>query len=180
MAGKSFYDLDYMIEINEQRLEQYTSAVEKVMDLLTNIIVIYSAMSIFLVPIVKMMFWSGSNDWVLFISFALFGLLLCISVFYTVRFIIPRRLALLQIPTIIYDDCRIKYEKTLNDRIIIEDLLKTLYVAELEYALSIASNNCTKKFQFYKNALISALLSALPYLVCFGYYLTKIKEYVSG
>ena len=54
MAGKSFYDLDYMIEINEQRLEQYTAASEKVMERLTNIIIIYSAIAIFLVPIVML------------------------------------------------------------------------------------------------------------------------------
>src|SRR5689334_8999016 len=99
MSGKSFYDLDYMIEINEQRLEQYTSAGEKVMERLTNIIVIYSAMAIFFVPIVKMVFWSGEDNWLLFISFGLFVILFCISVFYTVRLMIPRRLVLLHIPT---------------------------------------------------------------------------------
>jgi hypothetical protein len=180
MAGKSFYDLDYMIEINEQRLEQYTSASEKVMERLTNIIVIYSAMSIFLVPIVRMVFWSGRGHWVLNISFGLFAMLFCISVFFAVRLIIPRRSVLLQIPAQIYKECRIKYEKTQNNRSAIEGLLKTLYVAELENALSIASNNCTQKFRFYKSALISALISALPYLVCLGYYVTKIKDYVSG
>lgn len=180
MAGKSFYDLDYMIEINEQRFEQYTTASEKVMDRLTNIIIIYSAMAIFFVPIVRMVFWSGSNDWILFISFALFVVLFCISVFYTVRLIIPRRLVLLQIPIVIYNDCRTNYEKEINGRIEIEDLLKSSYVSELEHALTIASVNCTKKFRFYKNALVVALMSALPYLVCFGYYLSKIKDYVSG
>ena len=180
MAGKSFYDLDYMIEINEQRLEQYTAASEKVMERLTNIIIIYSAIAIFLVPIVRLVFWSGRGDWVLHLSFGLFALLFGVSVLYTVRLILPRHSALLQIPAVIYNDCRIKYEKTLNNRIAIEDLLKILYVAELENTLSIAAKNCTKKSRFYRNSLISALLSGLPYVVCFGYYLTKIKDYVPG
>jgi len=51
MSGKSFYDLGYIIEINEQWLEQYNAAYESIMQKLTNIIVIYSAMAIFLIPI---------------------------------------------------------------------------------------------------------------------------------
>ena len=51
MSTKSFYDLDYIIELNEKRLEQYTSAYQKVLERLTNIILIYSAITIFLVPI---------------------------------------------------------------------------------------------------------------------------------
>ncbi len=44
---KSFYDLDCIIEINESRLEQYTSAYQKVLERLTNVILIYSALTIF-------------------------------------------------------------------------------------------------------------------------------------
>jgi hypothetical protein len=63
MPGKSFYDLDCLITINEQRLDQYSSAYEKVMDKLTNIIVIYSAMAIFLIPIAGEVFWVGKKSW---------------------------------------------------------------------------------------------------------------------
>jgi hypothetical protein len=59
MSGKSFYDLDYIIEINEQRFEQYMSAYNELIGKLTNIVLIYSAVAIFLIPIVRNVFWEG-------------------------------------------------------------------------------------------------------------------------
>jgi hypothetical protein len=54
----SFYDLDYIIEINEKRLEQYSGAYQKNVDRFTNILVIYSAFAIFLIPIVQSLFFT--------------------------------------------------------------------------------------------------------------------------
>ncbi len=44
--AKSFYDLDYIIEINEKRLAEYTALYQKVLERLTNIILVYSALEI--------------------------------------------------------------------------------------------------------------------------------------
>jgi hypothetical protein len=38
MGEKSFYDLDYIIQFNEDRLEQYTTVYQKVLERLTHII----------------------------------------------------------------------------------------------------------------------------------------------
>lgn len=46
MAEKSFYDLDYLIDINEKRVEQSTAAYYKVFDKLPHLIFIYSALTI--------------------------------------------------------------------------------------------------------------------------------------
>lgn len=56
MGKLSFYDLDYIIEANEKRLEQYSSAYQKSLDKFTNILIIYSAIAIFLIPIVQTLF----------------------------------------------------------------------------------------------------------------------------
>jgi hypothetical protein len=53
---KSFYDLDYIIEINEKRVEQYTSAYQQVLSKLTNIILIYSAVAILQIPNIQEVF----------------------------------------------------------------------------------------------------------------------------
>ena len=58
----------------------------------------------------------------------------------------------------------------------IEDLLKASYIFELEYASAVAYFNCRRKYNFYKKALVCALLSVLPFLICFGYYLARTKE----
>ena len=54
---KSFYDLDYIIEINEKRIEELSSTYHKVLEKFTNILLIYSAIAIFLVSLIQDIFW---------------------------------------------------------------------------------------------------------------------------
>jgi len=45
--SRSFYELDYIIEISEKRLAEYTALYQKVLERFTNIILIYSALGSF-------------------------------------------------------------------------------------------------------------------------------------
>ena len=49
----SFYDLDYIIGMGEKRVDLYLSAYRGVLGQLTNIILIYSAIGIYLIPIIQ-------------------------------------------------------------------------------------------------------------------------------
>jgi hypothetical protein len=173
MAGKSFYELDYIIEINEQRLEQYTEACDKVSERLTNIIVIYSAMAIFLVPIVRMIFYAGAKPWWLNGCFVLFAVLFLVSVVNTVRLILPANLTLLKKPKLYYDGYRLQYEEVINNRMSVEVLLKASYIRELEDSIHANYLIYKRKSTFYSNALISVLLSIMPYLICFGNHISN-------
>jgi hypothetical protein len=124
--GKSFYDLDYIIEINEQRLEQYISAYVEVMSRITTLILVYSVMAIFLVPIVREVFSGGGANWILLLCFMLFMVLFSISIFYYVRLIIPVDLIYLQAPELYYNKYRKQYEQETDDRISMEVFLKGL------------------------------------------------------
>lgn len=172
MAGKSFYDLDYMIEINEQRLGEYSAACEKVMDRLTNILVIYSAMTIFLVPIILMFFGPGEKPWWLKACFLLFAGLFSISIFNTVRLIIPVSVKWLREPKVIYKNYRMEYEKEVNNRMSLEVLLKASYINELEDSLLSNIVNYKRKNKLYRNAIVYMLVSIVPYLVCLSYHIS--------
>ena len=50
---KSFYDLDYIVELGEKRVEQYTSAYQLILGRLANILLIYSILGIYLIPITQ-------------------------------------------------------------------------------------------------------------------------------
>src|SRR6266508_3683286 len=95
---KSFYELDYIIEINEKRIEQYLSAYQKVLERVTNIILIYSAITIFLISIIKTVFFNKDCPWFLYTCFAAFVLLFLVSLYYTVRLVIPVEIAYLTAP----------------------------------------------------------------------------------
>ena len=116
MEEKSFYDLNYIIEVNEQRLDQYTTAYHKVLEKLTHIILIYSAITIFLVPLVQdTTLFKIRNP--VFIGFlVVFLVFFLISVYYTVRLMIPVELAYLKFPRMYYEDYRLEYERTFSDQ----------------------------------------------------------------
>jgi len=49
----SFYDLDHIISLGEKRVDLYLSAYQAVLGRLTNIILVYSAIGIYLIPIIQ-------------------------------------------------------------------------------------------------------------------------------
>lgn len=175
---KSFYDLDYIIEINEKRIEQYLSAYQKVLEKLTNIILIYSAITIFLTSIIKIVFLNKDCPLFLYPCFGAFALLFTVSLYYTVRLIIPVEVYFLTAPRKYYEDFRLVYEEIMQNQAEVEKLLKASYIDELETTLSNYEQFFKRKSSFYYNALMYALLSAVPYIICVGFHISKKDENV--
>ena len=135
MATKSFYNLDDIIELNEKRVEQYTSAYQKVLERFTNIVLIYSAIAVFLIPLLQdLIFFSYRNIWMI-ISFIVFIILFGISIFHLIRLIIPVKVAYLESPQKYYTQLRHQYEQTITNTNEIDKLLKASYIDELETAI---------------------------------------------
>jgi hypothetical protein len=178
MPSKSFYDLDYIIEVNEKRIEQYLAAYQKVLDKFTNIILIYSAITIFLISIIQDIFIADSRPLFLYICFGVFSILFLISLYFSIRLIIPVKVAYLDAPNKYYEEYRFNYEQIIQQQDQVEHLLKTSYLYELETTLNINRSVFSRKSSFYNNAIIFALLSAIPYLICLGFHISKKEENV--
>ena len=175
--AKSFYDLDYIIEINEKRVEQYTSAYQQVLSKLTNIILIYSAIAIFLIPIIQEVF-TPAKSTILYICFTLFAGLFITSLVFTIKLIFPIEVAYLTEPGKYYKDFRIQYELTEPDQIKVDNALKASYIGELEKAVEVNDKVFKRKSSFYYNALIFALTSTIPFLLCLGYHIFQKDDKV--
>lgn len=175
--GKSFYDFDYIIDLNEQRLMQYSSTYREEMGRLTTIILIYSAMAFFSLPIIREVLYGATKNSLMIVTFLMYLVLFSVSVFYTVRFIIPVELNFVQAPKYYYGTVRKQYESLIEGREMIERLLKGKYIFELEKILDLNEGIINKKRSFYKYALLFGLLSALPYLVCVGFYFSNPKNF---
>lgn len=185
--SKSFYDLDYIIEMSEKRVEQYTSAYQLIQSRLTNIILIYSAIGIYLVPIIQDL---SQIQFVFFrIGIGIFIVTISISVLFTIRMLIPVDIAYLQISNQYYQDLRIEYE----GRIIkaemtilqkeeakegVNNLLKASYIDELIRAQENNRAVFRRKSSFYYNALLWGLASVVPYVLCIGYHITRKDDKV--
>lgn len=178
----SFYDLDYIISMNEKRLEQYAGAYHKTIDRFTNIMVIYSAFAIFLVPITQSLFFAeGKCHFVYYCSFSCFTGLFSYSLINTIRLLIPIKVAYLKEPRLYYKEYRRRYEKIVSGpknrrQREIDYLIKSSYINELEYTINVNDVLFKRKGQFYRTAFIWALYAVVPYLVCLGFQLAGKNE----
>jgi|SRR5215204_4396500 len=175
MNKLSFYDLDYIIDLNERRLEQYTNAYQKNLDKFTNLLIVYSAIAVFIVPVIQTLFLSGIRHWLHYVSFFLFLFLFIHSVIYTIRLLIPVNVAYLIEPKTYYEKLRLEYEKEGKDEAVTDKYLKASYINELEKA--VAANNYVfkRKGLFYYRAFSTALMAVIPYLLCLAFHFS-IKE----
>lgn len=181
MSSKSFYDLDFIIEMNERRVSEYHAAFLKVTDQFTVLIIIYSAIGIFLAPVVVQLLTAHAFLSAYCVSFLLFSILFLVSIFYTVRLILPADIFNLRPPVIYYLEYRLRYEKSQhlkqeNRGTRIDDLLKKSYIDELEDTLRNLLDAFVNKRFFYGNALRFALFSVPPYLFCLGILISEKQE----
>lgn len=177
--GKSFYDLDYLVELNEKRLEDYTANYQKVLERLTNIILVYSAIGIFLTVIIQEAIDRDFKSFPFYISFFAFILLLLVSLFFFVKLLLPVEVAYLDPPKKYYEEFKTQMEALYpghENQQKVDDSLKGSYILELDDAISTNSNVFVRKSSFYYNALIFALLAVIPYVVCLGFHLTKKED----
>jgi hypothetical protein len=166
----SFYDLDYIIELNEKRLEQYSNAYQKNMDKFTNILVIYSAFAIFLIPIIQSLFFAEINCYLLHhISFYGFITFFIFSLVNTIRFLIPVEVAYLIEPKTYYETFRLSYEAEGRKQAEVDKLIKASYIDELEEAVSVNNKIFKRKGLFYYRAFNLCIYACIPYLFCLGF-----------
>jgi hypothetical protein len=166
----SFYDLDYIISSNEKRLEEFTNAYQKNLDKFTNVLIIYSVIAVFLVPIIQTLFFTELRHWLHYTSFFLFSVVFLYSLFYLIKLLIPVDVAYLIEPKTFYEKLRLEYEAEGKNKEVTDNYLKASYINELEKAVTQNNFAFKRKGLFYFRALTSALISLIPYLICLAFH----------
>ena len=126
----------------------------------------------------KIVFLNKDCPWFLYTCFGAFVILFTVSLYYTVRLIIPVEIAYLTAPRKYYEEFRLVYEEIIKNQAEIEKLLKASYIDELEKTLNNYQQVFRRKSSFYYNALMYSLLSAVPYIICVGFHISKKEENV--
>ncbi|WP_346318692.1 hypothetical protein [Chitinophaga sp. YIM B06452] len=174
----SFYDFDYIIELNEKRIEQYSNAYHRYVEKFTVLLVIYSAFAIFLIPIIQSLFFMDDEcHWLHHVAFYLFITFLLCSIFFTIRLLIPVDVVYLSEPRIYYEVYKGKYEEEGNDHANTDSRLKAGYIYELESVVSRNNVIYKRKSRFYSWAFSFAIFATLPYLVCLGFHVKRAKDH---
>lgn len=178
---KSFYDLDFIIEINEKRDEQFRLDYEKITSKISNIVIIYSALSFFIIPIVQdICEHKISSNY--FNGFAIaFSILFIISFIFTILFLVPKNIDTLNPPNDYYTDGRADLEpqhtdiNNVIDTTTVDKLLKIAYITELEESISNNLQLVSRKQGYYNRAFTIALISIVPFVFCL-YFHVNVKD----
>jgi hypothetical protein len=182
--SKSFYDLDYYIEINEKRDADLKAEYDKTLGRISNIIIIYSGFSVFLIAICKDFFNSPCN--LVYLScLVLFLISFIISFIYTVRFWFPNIIPALATPKDYYSDLRTNLEASLPsnpgfltpaEQDAIDKQLKMAYILELEDAIEENTVLVTQKQADYFRAFSFAIFCILPFVACMFFHFLIPEE----
>jgi hypothetical protein len=181
-TSKSFYDLDYIVEVREKRVEQYTSAYQMILGRLANIIIIYSVFGIYLVPVVRD--FATIDSWIFRVAVLAMLLLIACSMVYTIKLMWPSYISHLGTFKYYYEDLRGRYEmveinaEMTSDEIgeaknRVNQFLKASYIDELDVAQTNNQKVFEKKKTQYCWALLLGLMAVAPYLVCVVYHVGK-------
>lgn len=177
MGNKSFYDLDYIIEINEQRLEQYANAHQKIVERFTTLLVIYSTYCIFLVPIIQTLFLAKEQwHWSYYYSFYVFCILFIISIINSILLLSPEGLNILLAPNLYYKNIKQVYEKKGLPSAETDALIKGRYIMELEKAIIANRFKLHRKISFYNRSFYYAIVACIPYLYCIWLHIDIEKK----
>lgn len=183
----SFYDLDYIIDVGEKRVDLYLSAYQSVLGRLTNIIIVYSAIGIYLIPIIQDLI--DGAKWSYYLVAAILLGILITSVIYTIRLLIPINVAYLEVSDRYSTNLRGQYEKKFSlsslseekqkeTKKTIDNYLKASYIAELSAAQEINQRVFVSKSSFYYRALVYGLAAIIPYVICIGFHLSRKDDKV--
>jgi hypothetical protein len=183
----SFYDLDYIITLGEKRVDIYLSAYQGVLGRLTNIIIIYSAIGIYLIPIIQDLI--DGATMVYYVTGSIFLGTIVTSVIFTIRLLFPIKVAYLEVSDRYSTNLRSEYEKKflasdLSEGKVkeakhkIDNYLKASYIAELSEAQEINQRVFISKSSFYYRALVYGLAAIIPYVICIGFHLSRKDEKV--
>lgn len=163
----SFYDFDYIIEINQRRLEEYIALANRATDRIAPIVLVYSALGIFLIPLINHLLKADIANILFDVASCLLLILMLLSIFYFIRLLLPVTVMHLDPPAEYYDNLMSKYEKMyILDTVDIDLILKNAFVDELEKEILKSKAIFERKGAYFKIALQFAILALIPYCVC--------------
>lgn len=177
--AKSFYDFDDLIELNNKRIDEFNTNLNRIQDKYSVPLIIYSGIAIYLVQVVQHGIRHDFEGYTYTIFLLVFAVLFSLSLFFFVRLLAWIDRLYVQKPAVFYDDVRSQYEQTHPlpaGKATVDELLKASYIDDQEAVLDRTIEQFARKQTFYNRALAFGLLSLVPFLVCLVFHFSKTPE----
>lgn len=165
------------IELNQKQLDIHNEGLEKAASRISLISVLYSILSIYLIQLIRFSITQNFSNLFFLIFLALLILCLSVSVVWTIRFLLPTKIAHVHAPKYFYGNIKKQYEAKGVKPEELQNKIQATYLNELEKAVDNNYNAYKAKRKNFYYAFNFALVALVPYLVCASIMLgTKEKE----
>jgi len=165
------------IELNQKQLDIYREGLEKASSRISLISVLYSILSIYLIQLIQ---FSITHNFRNIFFLGCLGLLifcLSVSIVWTIRFLLPTKIAHVHAPKYFYSNIKKQYEAKGVKPEDMQRKIQATFLNELEKALDNNYNAYKAKRKKFYYAFNFALIALIPYLICASIMLgTKEKE----
>lgn len=177
---RSYLDIDYKIEISEKKNDQLKNDYDKIQGKISNVIIIYSAMSFFLYPVMEDFLKRGKVTDGSYASvetwFYIFIVLFTISLLSTVLLILPFfKVPKNHVPSYFYayGVSSLKHQFPAITDVQIDEKLKEARLEELENSIKRNTIVFRRKRGLYNISLCFAVFSTLFFFVCVKYHIER-------
>jgi cytochrome bd-type quinol oxidase subunit 2 len=174
--GIDFLSNEGKIELNQKYLETYREGLEKAASRISLISVLYSILSIYLIQLIQFSIVHNFRNLFFLISISLLIFCLSVSIVWTIRFLLPTKIAHVHAPIHFYDNIKKQYEAKGTKPEDMQQKIQATFLNELEKAVhnNYAAYKAKRKNFYY--AFNFALIALIPYLVCASIMLGARKE----
>ena len=181
--GNDFSNLDYQIDLNEKRLAQERDRTIEIKSRVNYIALVYTVFAFFLTALLKFVTQLNVTSllcWIFALIFVTFIVTLVISIYWTIKLLIPKEFAFIEEPKIFYGELKEEYIKADVPEEQLNDYIKRSYLRQLEDALNsnYITNNAKSKSNYY--AIKFAFISIIPYVICVSLMIGFSEEEVQN
>lgn len=175
--GIDFLSNEGKIELNQKQLDIYREGLEKAAGRISLISVLYSILSIFLIQLIQFSIAHNYRNILFFVSLGLLIFCLSVSVIWTIRFLLPVKIAHVHAPKYFYHNIKKQYEAKGVKQEDMQRKIQATFLNELEKAVDNNYNAYKAKRKNFYYAFNFALIALIPYLICASIMLgVKEKE----
>lgn len=171
----NFDDIDFQIELNKKRLEIERNRYNDFRNRIPILTLLYTVYVGYTIQLFKFAFLGGYFlKWYFGIPFSIFVVLFLVSLYYTIKLIIPKNIAHQDLPLFFYKDVKKMYNKQEDiQENEIKYYIRESYKYQLEESVEKTFKLCNKQSKLHYWSLVLALAALIPYMICIGVKLSK-------
>lgn len=171
-----FENVDYQIELNQKRFDEEYLRYNQIISRIGYIMLFYTVYAAYLIQLIQYLISLPSIIHIYSLFFLIFVFSLGISIYHSIRLLIPVNIAYKEMPKDFYASLKDQYISqgiTANE---INLYIKETYKIQLESGVehNFEVNNKKSKHNYY--AIIFCIIGLLPYIICIGFKVSADKD----